>query len=113
VGVRTAELGPPAKWALVGFGIGFLWLALFGALFTSKGPAATFLFDYVAVVSCPPLFFGHDYVHAPFWNAAVYCVLSYLAEWARRRRRSRGADDQDSSRAVIGRGEDAPRATPQ
>jgi hypothetical protein len=64
-------------WAAVGLGVGIFWLVLALVFFTApNGLFITIVFDYLARITCPPLFFG-DYFLAPFWNAALYGIVAY------------------------------------
>jgi hypothetical protein len=47
-----------------------------------NGLFVTIVFRYIAVITCPPLFFG-DYVLAPLWNAALYGVVAYGVDRAK------------------------------
>jgi hypothetical protein len=70
----------------VGFGVGLFWLALAFVFFSGGGLVVTIRFDYVAVITRPPLFFGHDYFRAPLLNAPLYGLVSFLFMWVRRKR---------------------------
>jgi hypothetical protein len=72
-------------WATVGFGVGLFWLVM-AFVFFSGGPSlfVDIVFDRIAVITCPPLFFGHKYFAAPFANALVYGITAVL--WRRARR---------------------------
>jgi hypothetical protein len=64
-------------WSAVGFGVGIFWFALALVFFTApNGLFVTVVFDYVAVITCPPLFFGNYFI-APFLNAALYGLVAY------------------------------------
>ncbi len=79
----------PMVWAAVGFGVGLFWLVLAFVFFS--GGASLFVdvvFDGLAVVTCPPLFFGQQYFAAPFANAIVYGLIALL--WQRVRRTASG-----------------------
>ena len=77
----------PFFWTAVGFGVGLFWLGM-AFLFFSGGPSffVSLLFNGVAVATCPPLIFGHDYFLAPFANAALYGAAAFLLLRAGKRR---------------------------
>jgi hypothetical protein len=74
-------------WACIGLGIGFFWLIMAFIFFSGGGLLVTILFDYVAVIGCPPLFFGHNYFLAPFLNAPLYGAVAFVLVLARSRSR--------------------------
>jgi hypothetical protein len=71
-------------WAAVGLSVGLFWLAMaFGFFSGDAGLLGVILFDYLAPITCPPLFLGFGYFVSPFVNAALYGFASYFYVWVR------------------------------
>ena len=72
---------------LLGFGVGLFWLVM-AFLFFSGGTSVftDILFNGLAVITCPSLLVGHNYLAAPVWNALVYGLVASAWQWMRKKR---------------------------